>query len=70
MAQQTAVEWLAEKIYHEGLDDEFVKQAVEMEKKQHGSTWDKALDAYEERGHLYIRAWTDFDEYYNETYGK
>ena len=30
----TAVEWLFRKIYDEGLDDEFVKQAKEMEKEQ------------------------------------
>ena len=39
-----------------------------MEKEQHGKTWDKSLDAYEGRGHLYVRAWEDFDEYYNETF--
>ena len=32
--QQTAVEWLAEKIYLEGLDDEFVTQAKQMENEQ------------------------------------
>jgi hypothetical protein len=32
--KQTAVEWLAEKIYHEGLDDDFVKQAKQMEQDQ------------------------------------
>ena len=30
----TAVEWLEEKLLTEGLDDEFVKQAKQMEKEQ------------------------------------
>lgn len=69
---QTAVEWLALRYHHRQgyLSQEDIEQAKQMEKEQHGTTWDKALNAYEDRGHLYIRAWTDFDEYFKETYGK
>ena len=39
-----------------------------MEKEQHGKTWDTALDKYEVRAGNYMRAYEDFDEYYNETF--
>jgi hypothetical protein len=34
-----------------------------MERNQHGNTWDAAIQAYEDRGHVQVRAWCDFDEY-------
>ena len=79
--KQTAVEWLEDTInqmiYNGGDlgEDEHalrqhIQQAKAMEKEQHGDTWNKALDAYEDRGYLYVRAWTDFDDHYRETYGK
>jgi hypothetical protein len=43
-------------------------KAKEMEKEQHGKTWDTALDKYEVRAGNYMRAYEDFDEYYNETF--
>ena len=43
-------------------------QAKEMEKEQHATTWDKAMDNLDARGGNMVRAWVDFDEYYNETY--
>jgi hypothetical protein len=39
-----------------------------MEKQQHGETWDKAIKAHDNRGHVHARSIVDFDEYYNETY--
>lgn len=48
--------------------DYFIDQAKEMEKQQHGKTWDTALDKYEVRAGNYMRAYEDFDEYYNEIY--
>jgi hypothetical protein len=75
---KTAVEWLVEEMFKQGyLNDKpltvinieyFVKQAKEMEKEQHGKTWDTALDKYEVRAGNYMRAYEDFDEYYNETF--
>jgi hypothetical protein len=44
-------------------------QAKEMEKEQHGKTWDNAMDNLDARGGNMVRAWVDFDDYYNETYG-
>ena len=40
-----------------------------MEEKQHGKTWDAALDKYEVRAGNYMRAYEDFDDYFAETYG-
>ncbi len=80
---KTAVEWLIDTInkinhdYEVGIIDETLwsiqtydahKQAKEMEKEQHGKTWDTALDKYEVRAGNYMRAYEDFDEYYNETF--
>jgi hypothetical protein len=47
----------------------FREQAKEMEKEQHGKTWDKSMYNLDARGGNIVRAWVDFDEYYNETYG-
>jgi len=44
-------------------------QAKEMEKEQHATTWDKSMDNLDARGGNIVRAWGDFDEYYEQTYG-
>jgi len=71
--QQTAVEWLFGQIpgackSSKGAHDA-LEQAKEMEKQQHATTWDKAMDNLDARGGNMVRAWVDFDDYYNETYG-
>lgn len=76
--KQTAVEWLLEElrgpyvkgdfIFNGVITSELIEQAKEMEKEQHGKTWDTALDKYEVRAGNYMRAYEDFDEYYNETF--
>jgi len=60
--KQTAVEWLAEKIYKEGLDDNFVEQAKQMEKKQMKKSWGD--------GFSFQSPYKNFEQYYNETYNK
>lgn len=76
--KQTAVEWLGKELEDYG-DSQFCKiewktldllieQAKEMEKEQHGMTWDKSMDNLDVRGGNIVRAWDDFDEYYNKTY--
>jgi hypothetical protein len=67
--QQSAVEWLWEIAYNRELTVKDWKQAKEMEKEQHATTWDKAMDNLDARGGNIVRAWVDFDDYYNETYG-
>jgi len=71
--QQTAVEWLFGQIpgackSSKGAHDA-LEQAKAMEKQQHSTTWDKSMDNLDARGGNMVRAWVDFDDYYNETYG-
>jgi hypothetical protein len=72
MTQQTAVEWLFSQIPFEWSSSkaafEALQQAKEMDKQQHGETWDSAIKAHDNRGHVHARSLVDFDEYYNETY--
>lgn len=70
----TAVEWLEKEIYARGPIGEDVptwlkelyEQAKEMEKEQHGETWDSALSAYKARGGNVVRAIVDFDDYWEQ----
>jgi len=54
---------------YQSRKSEALKEAKEMERKQHAKTWDKSMDNLDVRGGNIVRAWEDFDEYYNETYG-
>ena len=80
----SSVEWLSNKAYElfeqysEGIFDritlnklmvEATDKAKKMDKEQHATTWDKAMDNLDARGGNIVRAYADFDEYYNETYG-
>jgi hypothetical protein len=61
-AQQTAVEWLRNKLFDEwgiGISDNVIEQAKVMEKGQ-------IINAYEKGAE---ESW-DAEQYYNETYGK
>lgn len=75
--KQTAVEWIFDKILEEGPSGELrwhlkydifkiFEQALAMEKEQHGDTWDMALKQMVERGYVWERAMTDFDDYWEE----
>jgi hypothetical protein len=73
--QQTAVEWFAVEIYHEmsmtgsgRLLQDILDEAKAMHRKEQGKTWDAAIDNFKARGENYVRAYGDFDDYYNETY--
>ena len=74
MAEQSAVEWLFSQIPFECSSSvaafEALQQAKEMHKQQHGETWDSAIKAHDNRGHVHARSLVDFDEYYNETFNK
>jgi hypothetical protein len=64
--KKTAVEWLVDDLIHKGIDLKhyqiIIGIAKEMEKEQHGKTWDAALDKYEVRAGNYMRAYEDFDD--------
>ncbi len=62
--KQTTVEWLVEQLFelrNPTLNQiEIMKQAKEMEKQQHGKTWDEAIDE--------DSRYNTFEQYYNETF--
>jgi len=82
--KQSSVEWIENAFYKkakstginhdkweidEEVLDNFFKQAKEMERVEHMKTWTKAIDQTQERAWNVIRAYDDFDEYYEQTYG-
>jgi hypothetical protein len=75
--KQTAVEWLAEQfdsiveLYPSQFEkiNNAIEQAKQLERNQHGDTWDAAIQAHEDRGHVLARSICDFDDYFNETFG-
>ena len=67
----TAVEFLVNKIKTIGFFmDQDVVAAEEMEKQQHGETWDAAIKAHDNRGHVHARSIVDFEEYYEQQFKK
>ena len=73
----TSIEWLIEEMLSKGFFKESVTltnidhlqyKAEEMHKQELGKTWDTALDKYEVRAGNYMRAYEDFDDYYQETF--
>jgi hypothetical protein len=79
MAQQTAVEWLFEKIiisseHTDNINSDrlffyrLYQQAKQMDKEQHKETFKQSRQAkIFEKGMPPV--WENFDQYYNETYG-
>ena len=75
--KQSSIDWIYNNLKshfeHDGDLLETVKmsfeQAKAMHKEEHGQTWDKSMENFEARGRNEMRAWVDFDEYYNETFG-
>jgi hypothetical protein len=65
--KETAVELLANTWAVQGtLYNSDIEQALELERLQHGQTWNTALDKYEVRAGNYMRAYEDFDDYYEQ----
>lgn len=64
----TAVEWLLEQTMYIRSTKwpDIMEQALEMERQQHGETWDAALLHVDKRGGVVLRALVDFDEYWAE----
>jgi hypothetical protein len=66
----TGVDWLLHmykslpQVEFEKHHPQLFEQAKEMEKEQHGRTWDAAIKAHDDRGHVHARSLVDFDEYY------
>ena len=72
MAQQTAVEWLVEKLYEQGhfyyvQQTELIEKAKQMEKEQIMKAVDRGFD----KGcNLREDKLKNAEQYYNETFGK
>lgn len=63
----TAIQWLYQRLQTEPyLTLKDFEQALKMEREQHGETWDMALKQMVERGYVWQRASTDFDDYWAE----
>ena len=74
----TSIEWLIEEMMSKGFFKESVTltnidhlqyKAEEKHKIELGKTWDAALDAGQNRAWNVLRAYSDFDDWYSETYG-
>ena len=48
---------------------DLLRKSKQMEREQHGDTWDEAIKAHEKRGNVTSRSICDFDDYYTQTYG-
>ena len=81
---QSAVEWLIKELktgknlqfemtkcgHLISITDNILDKILELEKQQHGNTWDAAIKAHDERGHVHARSLVDFDEWYEEQFKK
>lgn len=72
---KTALDWLLLNVCISGVPantgmsiDEILEKAKEMQKQQLGEFWDAALDAYERRAGVWVRASEDFDEYFEDRF--
>ena len=76
MAQQTAVEWLKNRLpsIFEHDHDDFYKrifeQAKQMEKEQIMKSFKSARIPYKYDADLRLNGFEDAEQYYNQTYGK
>jgi hypothetical protein len=75
-AMQQLIEWGDQMIsddpaktlsFYKAIDK--AEELLEVEKRQMMKTWTKAIDQTQERAWNVVRAYDDFDDYYNETYG-
>lgn len=68
MENKTAVTWLWEALeewsFQVKWPHDIFEKAEQMEKEQHGETWDAALIQLDKRGGVLVRAVCDFDEYW------
>lgn len=68
----TSIEWFLSELekvnYHP--TEAMVMYAKKLHKKEHGDTWDAALLQGSKRAGNFMRAYEDFDDYYQETFKK
>jgi hypothetical protein len=71
--QISSIDWLIKELgeyFPNGIGgiELMVKKAKAMHKEEHAQTWDKAIEKLEARGGNQVRAYVDFDDYYNQTF--
>jgi hypothetical protein len=75
-ALQQLIEWGEQMIgdhpaktlsFYEAIDK--AEELLELERHQHGQTWDAAIHAHDARGHVYARSICDFDDYWGDRWG-
>ena len=69
--KQTAVNWLIDALEDWGAGrikwpQYLWDEASDMEREQHGETWDAALIHVDKRGGVILRALVDFDDYWEK----
>ena len=64
----SSVEWLQAIELERDLTLADWNKAKEILKEEHAQTWDDAMENMKARGGNDMRAWADFDDYYNEKY--
>lgn len=69
--QKTAVNWLIDALEEWGegrikWPQYLWDEAEEMERRQHGETWNEALIQDEKKGFNFLRTLIDFDEYWKK----
>ena len=68
MAQQTAVEWLAEQMLHPESFNPYIEQAKAMEKEQIVDAYDNGMHDVDNKYYNIIQ--NGGETYYNQTYNK
>jgi hypothetical protein len=65
----SSVEWLQAIELERDLTLADWNKAKAMHREEHGKTWDDAMENMKARGGNDMRAYTDFDNYYEEKFG-
>ena len=71
--KQSSIEFIIEclmsrNLFTKELLEEF-DHAFELYREEQAKTWDDAIENMKARGGNDMRAWADFDDYYNEKFG-
>jgi hypothetical protein len=66
----TSIDWLLQEIgkLNNGQPTEaMITYAKRLHRQEHSKTWDESMRNLDVRGGNIVRAWDDFDEYYEKT---
>ena len=63
-------EYGEDKILQTTLPKAMIDHAFELYREEHAKTWDDAMENMKARGGNDMRAWADFDDYFDNKYKK